>query len=149
MEIWTNGTIMPSEALSESARMVDRLLRLFADFSGGYRSEESMSELGFGLEGEIRAPEARIEELDFSVRTYNCLKKANVLTVGELVQITEQDLMNIRNFGRKSLNEVKDKLSQLGLNLKKRPEGAVPISELDEEEEDYDLATVGDEEEEE
>ena len=66
-------------------------------------------------------PDARIEELDFSVRTYNCLKKANVLTIHELVQLTEGDLMNIRNFGKKSLNEVKDKLESLSLSL--RPSG--------------------------
>ena len=60
----------------------------------------------------------RIEELDFSVRTYNCLKKANILTIAELVQYTESDLMQIRNFGRKSLTEVREKLAQLGLSLK-------------------------------
>ncbi len=60
----------------------------------------------------------RIEELDFSVRTYNCLKKANILTIAELVQYTESDLMQIRNFGRKSLTEVREKLSQLGLSLR-------------------------------
>jgi DNA-directed RNA polymerase subunit alpha len=124
MEIWTNGTILPSDALADAARMIDKLLRMFADFSGGFRSEDFSEEAAYGSEAEVRAPEARIEELDFSVRTYNCLKKANVLTVGELVQITEQDLMNIRNFGRKSLNEVKEKLAQLGLSLKKGPEGA-------------------------
>ena len=63
-------------------------------------------------------PDARIEELDFSVRTYNCLKKANVLSVGELTQISEVDLMNIRNFGRKSLTEVREKLVSMGLSLK-------------------------------
>ena len=56
--------------------------------------------------------------MDFSVRTYNCLKKANVLTIGELTQISEVDLMNIRNFGKKSLTEVKEKLTELGLSLK-------------------------------
>ena len=65
-------------------------------------------------------PDARIEELDFSVRTYNCLKKANVLTIGELVQLSEADLMNIRNFGKKSLNEVKDKLASLNLVAARR-----------------------------
>jgi DNA-directed RNA polymerase subunit alpha len=73
------------------------------------------------------------------VRTYNCLKKANILTIGELVQISEQDLLNIRNFGRKSLNEVKDKLSQLGLSLKSSGEGESGGSYLDEEDEDMDM----------
>ena len=62
-------------------------------------------------------PEARIEELDFSVRTYNCLKKENILTIADLVKKAESDLTGIRNFGAKSLNEVKDKLKQFGLSL--------------------------------
>jgi len=63
-------------------------------------------------------PDARIEELDFSVRTYNCLKKANILTIGELTQHTENDLMQIRNFGKKSLLEVRERLGKLDLELK-------------------------------
>jgi DNA-directed RNA polymerase subunit alpha len=118
MEIWTNGTILPNEAMSDAAKILDRLVRLFIDFPKGRGAEEYSEDQGYGGEVELRAPDARIEELDFSVRTYNCLKKANVLTIGELVQISEQDLLNIRNFGRKSLNEVKDKLAQLGLALK-------------------------------
>ena len=64
------------------------------------------------------APFIRIEELDFSVRTYNCLKKANILTIPDLVQYAESDLMQIRNFGRKSLTEVREKLAALGQSLK-------------------------------
>ncbi len=127
LEIWTNGTMQPIEALGEAARTLDRHVRMFTDFAGGRGPTAYEGDDLFGEESEIRAPDARIEELDFSVRTYNCLKKANILTIGELVQISEQDLMNIRNFGRKSLNEVKDKLAQLGLSLKKvGEEGAVP-----------------------
>ncbi len=146
LEVWTNGTMMPSEALSESAMMIDRLLRLFADFPRGFRSEDFAEESLYGGEAEPKAPETRIEELDFSVRTYNCLKKANLLTVGELVQISEQDLMNIRNFGRKSLNEVKDRLAQLGLGLKKGPEGSISISDM-EDDEDMDIAPDSESEE--
>ena len=132
LEIWTNGTISPSEGLSEAARMIDRLVKLFIDFPRRLSGEGYEEESAYGGEVELKAPDARIEELDFSVRTYNCLKKANVLTIGELVQITEQDLMNIRNFGRKSLNEVKDRLAQLGLGLKKGPEGEMSIGHGDE-----------------
>jgi len=130
LEIWTNGSITATEALSESARILDRLVRLFVDFPRR-RGEDYLDEPLFGGEIELRAPDARIEELDFSVRTYNCLKKYNILTIGELVQISEADLMNIRNFGRKSLNEVKEKLAQLGLNLKKvgEAEAAAPAAE--------------------
>jgi len=117
LEVWTNGTMSPSIALSEAARILSRLLKLFAEFSQGPTEFEGEAEI-VGGEPEIKAPDARIEELDFSVRTYNCLKKANILTIGELAQITEQDLLGIRNFGRKSLIEVKEKLAQLGLSLK-------------------------------
>lgn len=136
LEIWTNGTMEPSEALSEGSRNLDRLVKLFIDFPGGHGSEGYEEDALFSGEVELRAPDARIEELDFSVRTYNCLKKANILTIGELVQITEQDLMNIRNFGRKSLNEVKDRLAQLGLSLKKGAEGESISSDYDESEDD-------------
>lgn len=133
LEIWTNGTLQPIEALGDAARLLDRHMRLFADFAGGRGPEAYEGDDLYGEESEVRAPDARIEELDFSVRTYNCLKKANILSIGELVQITEQDLMNIRNFGRKSLNEVKDKLAQLGQSLKKMgEEGAVPLEGIGE-----------------
>jgi len=142
-EIYTNGTIDPSEAISESARSIVRLMKLFVDFQGK-PGEDYEDEALFGGEVELKAPDARIEELDFSVRTYNCLKKANVLTIGELVQITEQDLMNIRNFGRKSLNEVRDRLAQLGLSLKKGLDGESSIFASDD---DHDDGFVSDDEE--
>lgn len=117
LEVTTNGTVMPSDAVSMAAKILDRQVKLFFDFARKPK--------GFGAEfGEPGSgnmpgpPDARIEELDFSVRTYNCLKKANVLTIGELVTLSEADLMNIRNFGRKSLNEIKDKLASLNLSLK-------------------------------
>jgi DNA-directed RNA polymerase, alpha subunit, bacterial and chloroplast-type len=117
LEITTNGTIKPSEALSQAAQTLSEYFMRFVEFPGaGARPILAMPM------GASAAPggtiETRIEELDFSVRTYNCLKKANILTVGELAQITEADLMNIRNFGKKSLTEVKEKLNQLGLTLK-------------------------------
>lgn len=149
LEITTNGTIKPSEAISEAAKILDRHLRLFFDLSkGGVVSDEF-----YGIEGremERHAPDARIEELDFSVRTYNCLKKANVLMISELVQNSEADLMAIRNFGKKSLTEVRDKLAQLGLSLKKTKEAAAsdtadmeepPEPEEDEEEDMTEEAT--------
>lgn len=127
LEVWTNGTMQASEAVSDAARTLDKLVRLFIDFPRRAAGEIFEEEQLYAEEPELKAPDARIEELDFSVRTYNCLKKANILTIGELVQISEQDLMGIRNFGKKSLGEVKDKLAQLGLSLKKLgEESAVP-----------------------
>jgi len=117
LEVTTNGTIMPSDAVSEAAKILDRHLRLFFDFAR--RPAGAQGEYGLGISGTMPGPpDARIEELDFSVRTYNCLKKANVLTIGELVQLTEADLLNIRNFVKKSLNEVKEKLESLNLSLR-------------------------------
>jgi DNA-directed RNA polymerase subunit alpha len=117
LEVTTNGTIMPSDAVSIAARILDKQFKLFFDFA---RAPKGLgAEFGEPGAGALPGPpDARIEELDFSVRTYNCLKKANVLTMGELVQLSEADLMNIRNFGKKSLNEVKDKLASLNLSLK-------------------------------
>jgi DNA-directed RNA polymerase subunit alpha len=116
IDITTNGSIAPSEALAQAAQTLSEYFLRFVEFPGaGGRSflpQVSAFAPGSG------ASDARIEELDFSVRTYNCLKKANILTVGELTQISESDLMNIRNFGKKSLTEVKEKLGQLGLQLK-------------------------------
>jgi len=116
IEITTNGTIEPARALSRAAQTLSDYFLRFVEFPEG-RHRALATPVGGGiLVG--NAPDARIEELDFSVRTYNCLKKANILTVGELTQISEVDLMNIRNFGKKSLTEVKEKLSELGLSLK-------------------------------
>lgn len=117
LEVTTNGTVAPSDAVSLAAKILDRQFKLFFDFA---RKPKGLgAEFGETGTGAIPGPpDARIEELDFSVRTYNCLKKANVLTIGELVTLSEADLMNIRNFGKKSLNEVKDKLASMNLSLK-------------------------------
>jgi DNA-directed RNA polymerase subunit alpha len=118
LEITTNGTITPSQAISQASAVLDRYFRHLMEFVGeSLPAIEGAGYVGEGAGGP-QAPDARIEELDFSVRTYNCLKKANILTIGELVQTTEADLMQIRNFGKKSLVEVREKLAQLGLGLK-------------------------------
>lgn len=132
MEIWTNGTLKPSEALSQAAQMLTEYFQRFVELDAStVRSFMATSGSSALLAG---VPDARIEELDFSVRTYNCLKKANVLSVGELTQISEVDLMNIRNFGRKSLTEVREKLGILGLSLKDS-DGAVYVGGDDDDEE--------------
>lgn len=116
LDITTNGAIEPSVALSQAAQMLSEYFQRFVDHKGGpVRPFIASTTSGLGAHG---APDTRIEELDFSVRTYNCLKKANVLTVGELALMSEVDLMNIRNFGKKSLTEVKEKLNTLGMTLK-------------------------------
>lgn len=143
IEITTNGTILPAEALSQAAETLSDYFRRFIEFPGpGGRLLTSGGFDGSALGHS--APDARIEELDFSVRTYNCLKKANVLTIGELAQISETDLMNIRNFGKKSLTEVKEKLSQLGLALKDAKDGESYVGG-DEDDEDDETDDEGDE----
>lgn len=117
LDITTNGTISPGQAISQAAAILDRYFQQFMHFvadNPALIGENPYSD----FINSPQPPDARIEELDFSVRTYNCLKKANILTIGELVQTTEADLMQIRNFGKKSLVEVREKLKQLNLGLK-------------------------------
>lgn len=116
LEVWTNGTVTPEESVSEAAQILGRYFALFANYQDGVTPAITA---GAAIQDPHQnAPNVRIEELDFSVRTYNCLKKANILTIAELVQFTEQDLMQIRNFGKKSLLEVREKLAMMGLSLK-------------------------------
>lgn len=146
LEITTNGTVRPSDAVSDAAKIIDAQLRLFFDFARSPREGYSIfGELGGGAVS--GAPDIRIEELDFSVRTYNCLKKAGLLTIGQLVEYSESDLMNIRNFGKKSLTEVREKLAGLGYALKPSSEkGTVTFpgyeGEDEDEEEDEDSETI-------
>lgn len=126
-EIETNGAIVPGEALSEAAQVLDQYVRLFFDVSSE-KKERAIADViatGGARPAGPAAPDVRIEELDFSVRTYNCLKKANIQTVADLVRASEDELMNIRNFGRKSLVEVQDKLAQYGYTLAGSSSGGV------------------------
>jgi DNA-directed RNA polymerase subunit alpha len=133
IDIWTNGTLKPSEALSQAAQLLTEHFRRFVELD--VTSVRTLHPVSGGYTMPAGVPDARIEELNFSVRTYNCLKKANVLTVGELTQISEVDLMNIRNFGKKSLTEVRVKLGELGLSLKDSEGGVVFDDDEDDDEE--------------
>ncbi len=114
LEVTTNGTIDPADAISDAAKILDRYLILFFDFQ---HQEEELAGAPEAESAMTRHLQTRVEDLDFSVRTMNCLRREGISIVGELVQRTESDLMAIRNFGRKSLQEVKDKLSGMGLEL--------------------------------
>lgn len=118
LEVWTNGTLDPIQAISMAAKILDGYFRLFFDFAKAEGETAGLIDVIPGAGSERKAPETRIEELDFSVRTYNCLKKAAILTVSDLTKITEGELMGIRNFGRKSLTEVREKLDGFGLKLR-------------------------------
>ncbi|MCC7490721.1 MAG: DNA-directed RNA polymerase subunit alpha [Fimbriimonadaceae bacterium] len=118
LEIWTNGAETPSRALSSAAEILDGYFRLFFDVSTE-PLQEAGERLRAGAEDGPRREvlDAKIEELDFSVRTYNCLKKENINTIGELVTLTRKALMEIRNLGQKSLEEINAKLDERGLTL--------------------------------
>jgi len=115
MEVWTNGTIKPDEAISLGAKILNEHLNLFVDLSDHSRHAEIMVEKEETKKEKVL--EMTIEELDLSVRSYNCLKRAGINTVDDLINRTEEDMMKVRNLGRKSLEEVLQKLNALGLSL--------------------------------
>jgi DNA-directed RNA polymerase subunit alpha len=117
MEVWTDGTIRPDEAQSLAARIMTEHLALFVELTGDVGNVEIMVEKDDSRKEKVL--EMTIEELDLTVRSYNCLKRAGINTVDELVQRTEDEMMKVRNLGRKSLDEVIAKLAALGLYLKK------------------------------
>jgi DNA-directed RNA polymerase subunit alpha len=115
IEIWTNGSVNPQDALGLAAKLLKDHMNIFINFE---------EEVEATLSSEERKPEIRnenlnrsVEELELSVRSYNCLKNANIQTIGELVQKSEAEMLKTKNFGRKSLNEIKEILSSMGLSL--------------------------------
>ncbi|MDY3031201.1 MAG: DNA-directed RNA polymerase subunit alpha [Clostridia bacterium] len=117
VDVWTNGTIKPDEAVSLAAKIMNDLLCLFVDLSEEAKNTEIIVEKEENKKEKVL--EMTIEELDLSVRSYNCLKRAGINTVEDLTNKSEEDMMKVRNLGRKSLEEVINKLNSLGLYLKK------------------------------
>lgn len=119
MEVWTDGSIRPEEAMSKSASIMIAHLKLFQNMAGApVEEEEAEGTFAETAESNIsKTLEMTIEDLDLSVRSYNCLKRAGINTVAELAQKSEEDMMKVRNLGRKSLEEVKKKLQELDLSL--------------------------------
>jgi DNA-directed RNA polymerase subunit alpha len=115
LEVWTNGSIKPDEAISLGAKILSEHLNLFIDLSDHAKHTEIMVEKEETKKEKVL--EMTIEELDLSVRSYNCLKRAGINTVEDLTNRTEEDMMKVRNLGRKSLEEVLQKLHALGLAL--------------------------------
>ncbi|NTV89316.1 MAG: DNA-directed RNA polymerase subunit alpha [Clostridiales bacterium] len=115
LEVWTNGSIKPDEAISLGAKILSEHLNLFIDLSDHAKHTEIMVEKEETKKEKVL--EMTIEELDLSVRSYNCLKRAGINTVEDLTNKTEEDMMKVRNLGRKSLEEVLQKLHALGLSL--------------------------------
>ena len=115
LEVWTDGSVQPDEAISTAAQILTEHLSLFVGLT------DKVAAVTFADQEDDKKGQAldmTIEELDLSVRAYNCLKRAGINTIGELVQRNEEDMMKVRNLGRKSLEEVVQKLAGLGLSLR-------------------------------
>lgn len=120
LEVWTDGTIKPDEATSLGAKIMAEHLNLFIDMTDSVNGVEIMVEKEEDIKEKVL--EMTIEELDLSVRSYNCLKRAGINTVEELTNRSEDDMMKVRNLGKKSLEEVKHKLAELDLGLRAEDE---------------------------
>ena len=120
LDVWTRGTLSPEEAVSLAAKVLSEHLKLFIDLTDTARTAEIMSEKE--NDEKEKALEMNIDELELSVRSYNCLKRAGINTVEELCSRTPEDMMKVRNLGRKSLEEVLAKLKELGLSLRESEE---------------------------
>jgi len=120
LEVWTDGSTRPDEAISLSAKILIEHLDLFVHLSQSVNEIEVMVEKE--EDGREKTLEMPIEELDLSVRSYNCLKRAGINYVHELTQKTENEMVKVRNLGKKSLEEVQQKLAQLGLGLRNEEE---------------------------
>jgi DNA-directed RNA polymerase subunit alpha len=115
LEIWTNGSIAPADALGLAAKLLKDHMAIFINFEEEMDADHHADDGRGHLRNENL--NRSVEELELSVRSYNCLKNANIQTIGELVQKTEPEMLKTKNFGRKSLNEIKEILAQMGLSL--------------------------------
>jgi len=128
LDVWTNGCILPQDAIAQAAKIVKDHMFIFINFEE--QPEEEEEEVDRDAERMYENLKRSVEELELSVRSYNCLKNADIKSIGELVQKTEAEMLKTKNFGRKSLNEIKEILSEMGLSfgMKLDPEGRpVPI----------------------
>lgn len=117
MDVWTDGSLTVTEAISLAARILSDHLNPFVELSE--RAVETQVMLDKEETTTSKHAEVPIEELDLSVRSYNCLKRAGINTIQELTDRSENQMMNVRNLGRKSLDEIQDKLTALGLGFRK------------------------------
>ena len=115
IEVWTNGAISPPDAIGQAAKLLKDHMAIFINFEELPEVAEEPAERAMSQMNEVL--NRSVEELELSVRSYNCLKNANIQTIGDLVQKTEAEMLRTKNFGRKSLNEIKEILSGLGLRF--------------------------------
>ena len=115
MEMWTNGGITPEDAVAHAAKIVKDHMQIFINFDE--EPEPVQPEVDKKKQKVLLNLSKSVEELELSVRSYNCLKNANIQTIAELVRRTDSEMLRTRNFGRKSLNEIKEILDDMGLHL--------------------------------
>ena len=125
LDVYTNGALTPEDAVSLAAKVLSEHLNLFVDLSDAASLAEVMSAKKEDVKVDVM--NMSIDELELSVRSYNCLKRAGINTVSELTNKTSDEMMKVRNLGRKSLEEVLEKLKDLGLEL--RAGNGLPLSE--------------------
>jgi DNA-directed RNA polymerase subunit alpha len=115
LEVWTNGAISPQDAIGQASKLLKDHMTIFINFEELPETTEEPAERALNQMNEVL--NRSVEELELSVRSYNCLKNANIQTIGDLVQRTEAEMLRTKNFGRKSLNEIKEILQNLGLGF--------------------------------
>ena len=135
IEVWSNGAISPQDAIGQAAKLLKDHMSIFINFEEVSEVAEEPAERAASQMNEVL--NRSVEELELSVRSYNCLKNANIQTIGDLVQKTEAEMLRTKNFGRKSLNEIKEILGNLGLGFGMKmdatgrlvapPPGSVPV----------------------
>jgi DNA-directed RNA polymerase subunit alpha len=145
IEVWTNGAISPADAIGQASKLLKDHMAIFINFEELPETAEEPAERAMSQMNEVLS--RSVEELELSVRSYNCLKNANIQTIGDLVQKTEAEMLRTKNFGRKSLNEIKEILGSLGLSFGMKfdsqgrliaPSGTpamIGVSDIEEEEE--------------
>ncbi len=128
LDVWTNGSVTPRDAVSLASKLIQDHLKIFISLDDPVEQIQELSVEQPKLTSNENL-EKSVEELELSVRSYNCLKNAEIRTISELVQKTEAEMLKTKNFGRKSLNEIKEILTNMGLSLGMRLEQTVPQSE--------------------
>jgi DNA-directed RNA polymerase subunit alpha len=147
LEVWTNGAISPQDAIGHASKLLKDHMTIFINFEESLEPAEAPVEQAVNQMSEVL--NRSVEELELSVRSYNCLKNANIQTIGDLVQKTEAEMLRTKNFGRKSLNEIKEILTTMNLGFGMKPDasgrlvvpvGGPPVDLPEEEEEAGDFA---------
>ncbi|HXH61335.1 MAG TPA: DNA-directed RNA polymerase subunit alpha [Fimbriimonadaceae bacterium] len=138
IEVWTNGAVGPNDAVTQAAHILDKYFKMFFDLGrAGIMMETEEEE---ALPAELaHIPETKIEEMEFSQRTFNCLRRAGILNLRQLAVANEAELNSIRGFGKKSLNEVRDKLAEYDIELKSAKGSFVGVDLLDDDMGDEDF----------